>query len=151
MSNMPRYSEGLTGIKDLLNDIPLRAEINEAYSSIADPVCEDKVIENTSGELPLEFKVLILPDDIEETDEVLKSAKSMGIEVISNVTEREQMKQVWGTLIAIGGNAFEDWKPPIPKVGDKVKFAKWAGYITPGEDGKTYRTMNDKDLAAVKI
>ena len=51
-------------------------------------------------------------------------------------------------LVAIGGNAFEDWKGDLPQVGDRVVVAKYAGlnYV---DDGATYRIINDKDIAAV--
>lgn len=104
---------------------------------------------NTSGIAPVEFKVLIAPEQIEETDERIKSAKSAGIVLVEKTTEREKMAQVKGKLIAIGGNAFEDWADPKPQVGDTVFYAKYAGYVVPGADGVEYRLANDKDVAAI--
>lgn len=96
---------------------------------------------NKSGVLPVEFKILIEPEEVEE--------KTAGGIILAQVTkEKEQMAQVKGILIAIGGNAFEDWNDK-PKIGDKVYFGKYAGYIVKGNDGKEYRLANDKDICAI--
>jgi len=57
-----------------------------------------------------------------------------------------------GVLVAISPLAFtyDDWKGANPpKVGDEVLFAKYAGAVVDGKDGKKYRLTNDKDIAAV--
>jgi co-chaperonin GroES (HSP10) len=36
--------------------------------------------------------------------------------------------------------------PPRAKVGDKVIFAKHSGYGVLGDDGVTYRCVNDRDI-----
>lgn len=105
-------------------------------------------IENASGIWPMEYKVLVMPDDIHETDETYKRARAVGLELIEQVSEREQMAQVDGVLVAVGGNAFEGWNGH-PKVGDRVLIGKYVGMIRKGADGKEYRLCNDKDIAAV--
>jgi co-chaperonin GroES (HSP10) len=104
---------------------------------------------NTSGMQPVEYKILIAPEDVAETDERIKSAKAAGIVMVDKTTDREAMAQVKGTLIAVGGNAFEDWKGMTPEVGDVIYFAKYAGYVIKGADGKEYRLANDKDCSAI--
>jgi co-chaperonin GroES (HSP10) len=104
---------------------------------------------NTSGLQPVEYKILILPEQAEETDEVLKRARAAGITLVDRTTEREKMAQVKGRLVAAGGNAFEDWSGQVPKVGDVVWYAKYAGFHVKGDDGADYRLCNDKDVAAV--
>lgn len=104
---------------------------------------------NTSGLVPVEYKILIAPEDIVETDERMRSAKAAGIVIAEKTTEREAMAQVKGILIAVGGNAFGDWQGRIPLVGDSVWFAKYAGFNVKGGDGKDYRLANDKDVAAI--
>jgi co-chaperonin GroES (HSP10) len=106
---------------------------------------------NTSGLQPVEYKILILPELVEETDERLKSAKAAGLVLIDKTTDREKQSQVRGTLVDIGGNAFEGWEGRLPQVGDVVWYAKYAGYVVPGDDGKEYRLANDKDIAAVVV
>jgi len=97
---------------------------------------------NKTGLQPVEFKVLI------ELDEVGKKTGG-GLFLPDTVREKEQMMQVKATLIAVGGNAFDDMTDPVPVVGDKVYVAKAAGYNVTGMDGKQYRLMNDKDIAAI--
>lgn len=106
---------------------------------------------NASGLQPVEYKILIQPEDAEETDPALRAAKAVGIQLIETVSEREQMKQVKGKLISVGGNAFEDWKGIKPEIGQTVYFAKYAGIQVKGEDGNDYRLANDKDISAVVL
>lgn len=109
---------------------------------------KEKVMsENTSGLQPIEFKVLIKPDDVSDTDPVLKKAKESGF--ILAPSEHEEAAQVKGTVIAVGGRAFHDFGDPSPKVGDRIYFAKYSGLVIAGDDGQEYRLMNDKDVAAI--
>jgi len=97
---------------------------------------------NQSGIRPVEFKVLIEPENIEETSKG-------GIVLALSTTDRDKQAQVKGRLVAVGGNAFEDWHGEVPKVGDTVYFAKYAGYVVNGADGKELRLAHDKDVAAI--
>ena len=106
---------------------------------------------NASGIQPVEYKILILPELAEETDEVLRRAKAAGLALVDKTTEREKMAQVKGRLVAAGGNAFEDWSGQVPQLGDTVWFAKYAGYVVKGDDGQEYRLANDKDISAVLL
>lgn len=99
-------------------------------------------MQNKSGLSPVEYKILILPEDVERKTE-------SGIILTDKVTDREKMAQVRGKLVAVGGNAFEDWQEPIPKVGDTVSYAKYAGLIVNGLDDVEYRLTNDKDITAI--
>lgn len=97
---------------------------------------------NKTGLRPIEFKVLI------ELDEVGKKTDG-GLFLPDTVREKEQMMQVKATLVAVGGNAFDDMNAPVPVVGDRIYVAKAAGYNVIGMDGKQYRLINDKDIAAI--
>ncbi len=97
---------------------------------------------NTSGLSPVEYKILIEPEEVEQ-----KSAG--GIIMAPATTEKEKQAQVRGKLIAVGGNAFEDWKEPIPRVGDTVMFAKYAGLVIKAKDGRELRVANDKDVTTI--
>lgn len=99
---------------------------------------------NTSGLVPCEYKILIEPDETEQTS-------AGGIVLATSTTEKEKMAQVRGKLVAVGGNAFSDWMEPLPKVGDSIWYAKYAGYVIKGKDGKEYRLANDKDCAAIVV
>lgn len=104
---------------------------------------------NPSGIKPVEFKVLVKPYEMHETDEVIKSAKAAGIEIAESEYEREQMTQVIALVISVGGNAFEDWKGQVPSPGGRIIMAKFAGLRTEGIDGRYYRIISDKDICAV--
>ena len=104
---------------------------------------------NDSGLQPVEYKILIKPEKVEETDPVLKRAAAAGLVLAHEASERERMAQIKGVLVAAGGNAFQDWQEPRPKVGDVVYYAKYAGINVPGADGFEYRLANDKDVSAI--
>lgn len=95
---------------------------------------------------PLEYKCLVYPEPIEETDQVLKRAKEAGIELASEIKEREQMAQVRGILISFGATAFSDWGESL-EAGDIVYMAKYAGIQLQGADGRMYRLVNDKEIS----
>ncbi len=100
---------------------------------------------------PIEYKVLVQPDKIEETDEAIKRFQTLGIELPAAERERDKMKQITGTLVSVGGNAFSDMDGRLPAIGDKVYFAKYAGLTLKADDGAEWRLMNDKDITAVLI
>jgi co-chaperonin GroES (HSP10) len=90
----------------------------------------------------VEYKCLIKPDEVE-------AKTSGGIYLPDIAKEQEETAQVMATLVAIGGNCFEDWQGSIPQVGDRVYVAKYAGiHRVPGMDG-LYRFVNDKDIIAI--
>lgn len=108
---------------------------------------------NASGLRPVEYKVLVLPDVVEEKTDA-------GIIIPEQVRDKERWALNKGTLVAAGGLAFDYWvkfdpsgKPTnldtIPRIGCRVAFAKYSGQVMQGADGKEYRLCNDKDIAAV--
>lgn len=100
---------------------------------------------NTSGIYPVEYKILIAAKTVEEKTKG-------GIFLPDDTKEREQFAQMEGTLVACSPLAFtyDDWKDANPpKPGDRVLFAKYSGAKVTGKDGKEYRLVNDKDVAAV--
>jgi chaperonin GroES len=98
---------------------------------------------NDTGITPVEFKVLVR---VIESEERTKG----GIFIPQDVKERHDMAQTEGILLAVGGNAFEDWKGRVPQVGDRVMIAKYAGLVKRDKDGRELlRVCNDKDLSAV--
>lgn len=104
---------------------------------------------NESGIFPVEYKIVIAPIEVNE--------KTKGGIIIPDETkERDQFAQMKGTLVAVSPHAFtyEDWKgneSSKPKPGDTVLFAKYAGAVVDGKDGKKYRIVNDKDVCAVIV
>lgn len=99
-------------------------------------------IDNKSGLYPVEYKVLVKPDKIEE-----KTAG--GIILPESVMEQERLGVAKMTMIAHGGNCFEDWIDQIPVDGSRVVVDKYAGKYMVGDDGEDYRLINDKDIIAI--
>jgi len=101
---------------------------------------------NTSGIIPLDMRVLVKPDPVEE---VTKG----GIILPGSAVEQQKFATVKATLIAAGINAwaeakrFDGFTPPQP--GARVMVAKYGGVNTPGADGVEYRLMNDDDVVAL--
>lgn len=103
------------------------------------------MIDNTSGISPTEYKVLIEPVEIDE---------KVGSIIIPDIAkDTEQHAQMQGILIDASPLAFsyDDWPEgaAVPKPGDKVLFAKYAGAVIDGTDGRKYRIVNDRDIAAI--
>jgi co-chaperonin GroES (HSP10) len=93
--------------------------------------------------------LIVKPNDITETDEVLKRGKQAGF-VLPDTKEKERLQhsQIEGELVAIGGNCFEDWLAPVPAVGNKVIYDKYAGFIK-SIDNEEYRIISDTDILAI--
>ena len=99
-------------------------------------------MKNPSGLKPVEYKILVKKDDVEDRTKG-------GIYIPIGVVEQKKMKQEQATIIAIGGNAFREWEGVIPKVGDRVYIGKYSGYEVIGIDKEKYQLLNDQDIAAV--
>lgn len=97
------------------------------------------------GIRPSEYNVLIAP---EETEEVTKG----GIILAPTIKEGNDIATVKGRLVAVSPHAFTYAEWPAgdqPKVGDAVLFAKYAGTLVEGADGREYRLAKDKDVCGV--
>jgi len=102
-------------------------------------------MEGFKGIIPVEYKVLILPDVVDD-----KSAGGMYLP--DSVRDRQQYAMDRGTILATGEGFFTDIPGPVPKGGDKVVFNKYAGsLITIYIDGvrREARLCNDKDICAI--
>lgn len=93
-----------------------------------------------SGITPVEYKVLIKVDEVEEVTEG-------GLYIPQQAMEKEQISQERGTLLKVGGNAFEEWTGPKPQPGDRVLFEKYGGKLIEGR--QELRICNDKDITAI--
>ncbi len=67
-----------------------------------------------------------------------------------HVRDRMQVSITYGEVIAVGDCVWSDYPEIkiIPKVGDKVLFAKYAGAEVE-EENINYRILNDKDILAI--
>lgn len=98
---------------------------------------------NTSGIYPVEYKVLIKPEEVEQQSKG-------GIFIPDTVKDKEKYAKERGEIVAVGAIAFTDpdWLH-CPKVGDKVLYDRYAGSMVKGADGIDYRLINDKEIGAV--
>lgn len=94
------------------------------------------------GGMAVEYKVIVFPD---QSDEVTAG----GLYKPEEVLKKEKHRTQKATVVSVGGNAFEEWAQPIPKVGDRVLVAVQAGVFMDGEDGREYRVVNDKDIIMI--
>jgi len=92
---------------------------------------------------PVGWRVLIKPQ------EVKKVSKGGIILSTESNSDREQMANTTGVVIAMGDQCYADEPTPWCKVGDKVIFAKYAGLLYLGKDGNQYRMINDKDITGI--
>jgi co-chaperonin GroES (HSP10) len=93
---------------------------------------------------PAGHRVLVKPDEVEE--------KVGSLYLAVETKERRANEQIFGTLVAIGANAWKafDDGSAWAKVGDRVTFAKYGGFTI--EDPVTkekLRLLNDEDICAV--
>lgn len=78
------------------------------------------------------------------------SLRSSVIAIPETAKERLQMVEQRATVLDIGPSCWHDEPSPRAKVGDKVIFTKFAGYMAIGPaDGEVYRLINDRDIFAV--
>lgn len=103
-------------------------------------------MQNESGLRPVEFKVLIKPDPVEERTEG-------GIIMPEQTKDMQQMAQVKGTLVAYGGAAFgkpfTDDERVLLVPGARVYYDKYAGTTLIGADGADYIITQDKNVASL--
>lgn len=105
---------------------------------------------------PTGNKILVRVDPVEEV-----SKGGIVIAPKGEIGERAEMQQMTGTIVAVGPLAWADQRlsdfdgnrghAPWAKVGDRVKFTKFAGYLheEESEPGVKYRVMHDLDLVMV--
>lgn len=106
-----------------------------------------ELITMTNIELLL-HTVLIKPDDVQDTDAVIRRAKAAGIHV--QLDKREQEAVEFGVVVQVGPTAFKDYgrDSTILKVGDRISFARYAGKsIT--INGDKLIILNDQDCICI--
>lgn len=101
---------------------------------------------NTSGIEPIDQRVVVLPDPVEEKTKG-------GIILPDQHKDQQRWAQARGTLVAAGACAWSEAKRErgfvAPEPGARVMFAKYGGVTFEGDDGEEYRIMNDEDVTAV--
>jgi chaperonin GroES len=101
---------------------------------------------NTSGWKPTGHRVLVKVEQVERKTE-------SGIIIADITADKEQLGQDAGIVVELGNTAYSDQSESWCKVGDYVKFGRYAGQIIrPKEslDGVEYRVLNDLDIVLVR-
>lgn len=107
---------------------------------------------------PCGHRVLVRQEKYEEQDEVFRSARGAGIEIITDRNVRYQASVDKGTIVSIGKTAWKDFgDAPWAEKGDMVVFAKNAGKMVhdpvekdvPEKDRTPYVLLNDEDIIAI--
>ena len=127
---------------------------------------------------PAGHRVIVRPDPLSEVEQrelqQYESLKSKGFEVADPDRKRKEQTVIIGTVVAVGAQAwiahalsiinnrkelFEAGFSaeviaaackPWAKVGDRVYFAKYGGYVIE-EDGIQYRMLNDEDITGIVL
>ena len=100
---------------------------------------------NNSGIRPVEYNVLVKPDEVQ--------AKTPGGIILPDTKmEKDEFARTEGTLVAVSPLAFsfDVWpEGTMPKVGQRVIFSRYMATEIKGKDGAKYWLMKDKSIAAV--
>jgi co-chaperonin GroES (HSP10) len=102
--------------------------------------------------IPAGHRVVVKQDSYDDNDEVFKSARAAGIEIVKDKGVRYQESVDKGTVVAVGPTAWKDFgNEPWASVGDTIVFAKHAGKKVedPADKDTHYVVLNDEDVVAV--
>ena len=102
-------------------------------------------MKNDSGIVPMDLRVLVLPDPAE--------SKIGSIIIPESKVEQEKYAQQKATVVAVGENAWEEAASRSaafakPSSGSRVLIGKYSGNRIKGQDGLEYVIMNDEDVIA---
>jgi chaperonin GroES len=119
----------------------LRTDLGGGVEGGIDLTVIENVPINQSGIKPVEYKVMVKPEEV-------KKFSPGGIELPQSVIDKDKFHVRRGVLVATGYLAFEGWGD-IPQIGATVVYDRYAGDLMEGEDGEGYRLMNDKEICGV--
>lgn len=97
-------------------------------------------MKNESGLEPLGFAVLLEHYQPERKESLIVMPES--------VEDRSALIEQRAVVVAVGPEAWKRETFPRAVPGDRVLVSKLAGYMAKGEDGKSYRFVNDQDVFA---
>jgi len=97
---------------------------------------------------PVLHRILVLPEQVEDTDDLLRRAKAVGIKI--ELDKREKKAAVIGTVVAIGNTAYREYgtthKEEGIEIGSKILYAKYSSAEVPNSD---LIVLNDEDIIGV--
>jgi len=94
---------------------------------------------------PAGHRVLVFVEEVKEQTEG-------GLFIPKNIADKQSEANIFGEIVAVGANAWKafDGGEPWAKVGDRIAFAKYGGFIIEDPETKVkYRLLNDEDITAV--
>lgn len=75
-----------------------------------------------------------------------------GIHIPQPIADKETEANIFGTIVALGITAWKDFSQgePWAKVGDRVAFAKYGGFVVKNpETNERFRLLNDEEIIAI--
>ncbi len=117
----------------------------EAGATIA-----DGQVQNTSGIVPFDHRLLILHDET-------KKQTAGGVWLPEQEVDKQKYAQTKATVIALGHMCWAEAKydaqqwgvnATFPEVGDRVLVGRYTGDTHKGVDEKEYTIINDSDVIA---
>jgi chaperonin GroES len=93
--------------------------------------------------IPLMHRALVKPKQVE-------TKTASGIIIPDTTTRKEQAATEEGIILALGDTFGKDFGAEVlPKIGDKVYFAKYAGKFIKDENDEDLVLLNDDDIIAI--
>ena len=93
--------------------------------------------------IPLMHRALVKPKQVE-------TKTASGIILTDSLTRKEQAATEEGIILALGDTFGKDFGAGvIPKIGDKILFAKYSGKFIKDEEGTDLVLLNDDDCVAI--
>lgn len=101
--------------------------------------------------VPTGHYVLVIPEKLEEHDEVYKRAAQAGLQISREHTLKERVAISQGKVVAVGPTAWKDYsEQPWAKIGDTVAYSRHGGmYLKDPVTKEDYLILNDEDICAV--
>ena len=94
-------------------------------------------------------RILVKPFELEEHDEVFRSAKKAGIHHLDQDERKQKINIDKGTVLQIGSKCHEDYVGTL-KVGEVVGFAKFGGkYIKDTVTQEDLLVISDEDIVCI--
>ena len=99
---------------------------------------------------PILHRVLVKPDNVEDVDDVVRSARQSGLVV--QLDKREQAAIEVGTVVLVGDTSYREFGTTAVEQGivpgARVFFAKYSGKsVKDGEE--KFLMLNDEDVIGV--
>lgn len=93
--------------------------------------------------IPLMHRALVKPKQVETTT-------ASGIVIPDTTTRKEQAATTDGIIIALGDTFGKDFGAGvIPKIGDKIMYAKYSGMFVKDDDDTDLVFLNDDDIICI--